>query len=57
MNNLIVLFKHTSIVYNTVVRKQSEEAMGAVQSLWWYRIQNTAEKHTKVKISGNHGRI
>jgi hypothetical protein len=31
MNNLIVpLFKHNSTVYNTVVRKQSEKAMGAV---------------------------
>jgi hypothetical protein len=49
MNNLIV--------YNTVVRKQSEEAMGAVQSLWRYGLQNTAAaavlaEHTKVKISG-----
>jgi hypothetical protein len=55
MNNLIV--------YNTVVRKQSEEAMGAVQSLWRYGLQNTAAaaavlaEHTKVKISRNLGRI
>jgi hypothetical protein len=57
MNNFIVLFKHTFTVYNTVVRKQSEEAMGALQSLWWYRLQNTTEKQIKVKISGNLGML